>query len=99
MAERTTELDKFRGMAERRATESRRRQRTAVSGEEERRRSRDEFEGFLFREPAKSWGEAAAKARYLLTLLTTETSDPRLDRLVSAVLSDFDRLLAARRED
>jgi len=92
-----TELDKFRGMAELKATESRRRLRTAVSDQESLRERRDEFEAYLFRGPAESWAEAAAKTRYLLTLLGADATDPRIARMVSAVVSDFDRLLAARR--
>jgi len=93
----TTNLDKFRGMAAQRATESRRRVRAVVSEQEVARLRRDEFEAFLFREPAGTWSDAAARARYLMVLMAADAADPRLSRMVGSVLSDFERLLAARR--
>jgi hypothetical protein len=44
--------------------------------------------------PAESWEDAAEKARYLLTLFSTsfDAQDPRRQKLIAAVLDDFDRL-------
>ena len=44
--------------------------------------------------PAASWPEAAEKARYLLELFSAALAgeDPRRQKLIAAVLADFERL-------
>lgn len=44
--------------------------------------------------PARNWPEAAEKARYLLNLFATSLAaqDPRKQKLIAAVLDDFERL-------
>ena len=44
--------------------------------------------------PAANWHEAAEKARYLLNLFaaTLVSQDPRRQKLIAAVLADFERL-------
>jgi hypothetical protein len=44
--------------------------------------------------PGANWHEAAEKARYLLTLFATTLAaqDPRRQKLIAAVLNDFERL-------
>jgi hypothetical protein len=46
--------------------------------------------------PAADWLEAAEKARYLLSLFaaTQAAQDPRRQKLIASVLSDFERLSA-----
>jgi hypothetical protein len=53
-----------------------------------------ELEHFLLAAPATGWGDAVAKARYLLTLFaqTPAAEDPRRVRLIADVLADFERL-------
>jgi hypothetical protein len=48
----------------------------------------------LLAAPAASWHEAAEKARYLLNLFaaTLDAQDPRRQKLIAAVIADFDRL-------
>ena len=48
----------------------------------------------LLAAPAANWYEAAEKARYLLNLFasTLAAEDPRRQKLIAAVLSDFERL-------
>ena len=48
----------------------------------------------LIAAPARTWEEAADKARYLLSVLAATQSgqDPRRKILINAVLNDFDRL-------
>jgi hypothetical protein len=48
----------------------------------------------LLAAPARNWPEAAEKARYLLKLLsaTITAEDPRRQKLIAAVLADFERL-------
>ena len=52
------------------------------------------MEKFLLTAPGTTWGEAAEKARYLITLLagTRAGRDPRRQKLIEAVLNDFRRL-------
>ena len=60
------------------------------------RKRRTELEKFLVAAPAGTWSEAVEKTRYLLGLFSAETSnagDPRRQRLINAVLADFDKLL------
>src|SRR4051812_40469528 len=51
---------------------------------------------FLSPQPATGWGEAVAKARYLLILFaqTPAAEDPRRATLIADVFADFERLLA-----
>jgi len=48
----------------------------------------------LLAAPAANWHEAADKARYLLNLfaITQAAQDPRRQKIIAAVLADFDRL-------
>jgi hypothetical protein len=54
----------------------------------------DELESRLVAAPAANWHEAAEKARYLLNLFaaTLAAEDPRRQKLIAAVLVDFERL-------
>ena len=47
---------------------------------------------YLIAAPAASWHEAAEKARYLLNLFSNTSEDPRRQKLIAAVLDDFERL-------
>ena len=92
---KTTDLDKFRGHADRKATETRRR-RHAVAEDQATLRARiDELEKHLFAGPARGWPDAVDKARYLLMRLASDADDPRLRKMVAAVLEDFERLLSS----
>jgi hypothetical protein len=42
--------------------------------------------------PAANWHEAAEKVRYLLNLFSNTSEDPRRQKLIAAVLDDFERL-------
>ncbi len=54
----------------------------------------DELETQLVAAPAANWPEAAEKARYLLNLFAASLAahDPRRQKLIAAVLDDFERL-------
>jgi hypothetical protein len=54
----------------------------------------DELEAHLLAAPAANWSEAAEKARYLLNLFANSLTaqDPRRQKLIRAVLDDFERL-------
>jgi hypothetical protein len=94
MTDKTIDLDQHRGMAARKATELRR-QLTEVAAEREALRVRQqELETHLLAAPAANWHEASEKARYLLTLFagSLAAEDPRRQKLIEAVLADFDRL-------
>jgi hypothetical protein len=83
-------------MAAQKATDKRR-QLAAVEADHAALRARQgELEHFLLAAPATDWGEAVAKARYLLILFaqTPAAEDLRRAELIADVFADFERLLA-----
>ncbi len=94
MTDRTIELDQHRGMAAQKATELRRLVSEVESNERALRQRQNELEAQLVAAPAADWHEAAEKARYLIGLFaaTPNAQDPRRQKLIEAVLRDFDRL-------
>jgi hypothetical protein len=94
MTDKTIDLDQHRGMAAQKATELRRLLADVDANEKALRRRQDELESYLLAAPAANWHEAAEKARYLLNLFaaTRAAEDPRRQKLIAAVLADFDRL-------
>jgi hypothetical protein len=97
MTELPIDLDEHRGLAAQKATDLRR---TLAEVEEQRaalEARQHELEKNLLARPADTWGEAAAKARYLIMLFaaTSAAEDPRRRQLIANVLADFDRLLEA----
>ena len=94
MTEKTIDLDGRRGMTAQKETRLRRLH-AEVRDQRAALRSRQEaLEEQLVAAPADSWEEAAEKARYLLTLFASsvEAQDPRRQKLIAAVLDDFNRL-------
>jgi hypothetical protein len=87
-------LDEHRGMAAQQATEIRRRLSEVEADQTTLRERRTELEKALIAAPARTWPEAADKARYLIGLLATTTlaRDPRRQKLIAGVLDDFARL-------
>jgi hypothetical protein len=94
MTDKTIDLDDHRGMAAQKATELRRLLANVEANEKALRLRQDELEAHLIAAPAAKWREAAEKARYLLKLFAASPSaqDPRRQKLVAAVLRDFERL-------
>jgi hypothetical protein len=94
MTDRTIDLDQHRGMAAQKATNQRRLLAEVEANEHSLRVQRDELETQLLAVPSADWQEAAVKARYLLSLFVASplAQDPRRQRLIAAVLADFDRL-------
>jgi hypothetical protein len=94
MTDKTINLDRHRGMAAQKATGLRRLLADAEANERELRLRQDELESHLVAAPAASWHEAAEKARYLLNLFanTLAAEDRRRQKLIAAVLDDFERL-------
>lgn len=94
MTEESITLDERRGMMAQRATEIRRRLAHVEVDREAVQERRGELEKFLLTAPGTTWGEAAEKASYLITLLagTRAGRDPRRQKLIEAVLNDFRRL-------
>jgi len=94
MTEKTIELDQHRGMAAQKATTLRRLLADVEANEKALRDRQEELESHLLAAPAANWHEAAEKARYLLNLFaaTLTSEDPRRQKLIVAVLADFDRL-------
>jgi len=95
MTDKPIDLDQHRGMAAQKATELRRLLADVEVNEKELRRRQEELEAHLLAAPALNWHEAAEKARYLLNLFSASLTahDPRRQKLISAVLTDFRRLL------
>jgi hypothetical protein len=87
-------LDEHRGLAAQKATEIRRELAEVEADQAALRKRRTELEKALLATPAHSWPEAAQKARYLIGLLATTSlgRDPRRQKVIAAVLADFDRL-------
>ena len=94
MTDKTIDLDQHRGMTAQKATELRRLLADVDANEKALRRRQGELEIHLLAAPAASWQEAADKARYLLNLFaaTRAAEDPRRQKLIAAVLADFERL-------
>jgi hypothetical protein len=95
MTEAPVDLDKRRGMAAQKATESRRQHLIDFRSDQQALRQRqEELEAMLLADPAETWPEAAAKAEYIIRLFaaTHEGQDPRRQQLVTNVLEDFSRL-------
>jgi hypothetical protein len=94
MTDKPVKLDHHRGMAAQKATDLRRLLADVEANERALRLRQDELEAHLLAAPAVNWPEAAEKARYLLRLFadTLSAQDPRRQRLIAAVLDDFDRL-------
>ena len=94
MTDKTIALDQHRGMAAQKATKLRRLLADVDANEKALRGRQDELEAHLLAAPATNWHEAADKARYLLNLFaaTLAAEDPRRQKLIAAVLADFDRL-------
>ena len=94
MTDKTIDLDAHRGMAAQKATDIRRLLAEVEANERSLRLRQDELESHLVAAPAANWHEAAEKARYLLNLFANSlgAQDPRRQKLIAAVLSDFERL-------
>jgi hypothetical protein len=100
MVEKTEDLDEHRGMAAQKATVLRR-SKGAVRADQMALQTRhEELEHFMLAEASKNWNDAVEKARYLLQLFAESPTaeDPRRQKLIHAVLEDFDRLLATDAE-
>jgi hypothetical protein len=94
MTDRPVTLDHHRGMSAQKATELRRLLAEVEANTNTLREQQEALEAQLIAEPATSWPEAAAKARYLLGLFaaTSMGQDPRRQKLIANVLDDFVRL-------
>jgi hypothetical protein len=94
MTDKTIDLDHHRGMAAQKATDLRRLLADVEANERALRARQDELESHRVAAPAANWHEAAEKARYLLNLFanTLGAQDPRRQKLILAVLEDFERL-------
>jgi len=94
MTDKPVELDEHRGMLAQKATNFRRLLAEVDANEQALRLRQDELESHLIAAPAATWEEAAEKARYLLKLFaaTLSAEDPRRQKLIAAVLADFERL-------
>ncbi len=94
MTDKTIDLDQHRGIAAQKATNLRRLLTDVEANERALRARQEELETHSLAAPAKSWPEAADKARYLLNLFaaTFAAQDPRRQKLIDAVLADFKQL-------
>ena len=94
MSDLPIDLDKHRGLAAQKATDIRRVIADVETKAKVLRDHQSEVEIQLLAEPAASWTEAAAKARYVLNLYAAQLApiDTHHRDLVAAVLADFARL-------
>ena len=94
MSDKTIDLDERRGMNAQKETRLRRLHAEVREQRDALRARQDALEEQLVAAPAGSWEEAAEQARYLLNLFaaSVDAQDPRRQKLIAAVLDDFDRL-------
>jgi hypothetical protein len=94
MSDKPLDLDKHRGMAAQKATDIRRILAEVENNARTLRDRQEVLESQLRTVPAASWPEAAAKARYVLSLYAAALvpADTHHRDLVEAVLADFARL-------
>jgi hypothetical protein len=94
VTEKPLDLDKHRGMAAQQATDIRRILADVETNAKDLRDRQASVESQLLSAPAASWPEAAAKARYVLSLYSAglASDDTHHRDLVAAVLADFARL-------
>jgi hypothetical protein len=94
MTDKPVKLDQHRGMSAQKSTDLRRLRAEVEANEQALRVRQEELESHLIAAAASNWHEAAEKARYLLKLFAATPGglDPRRQRLINAVLEDFDRL-------
>jgi hypothetical protein len=87
-------LDSHRGMTAQKETDIRRLAAEVQANEEDLQTRHADLEEQLLAVPASSWPEAVRKARYLLEILGASPAglDPRRQKLIAAVLDDFERL-------
>jgi hypothetical protein len=88
------DLDQHRGMAAQKETEIRRLMQDVQADQSALRLRQEELESAMLAGSARTWPEAAAKARYLIELYaaTPEARDPRRQQLIACVLADLARL-------
>lgn len=101
MSDDPIQLDERRGMTAQKATVIRRRQSEVEETQVALKRRSGELEADWASTPAANWQDAVQKARYLLGLLasTGAGQDPRRQRLIARVLSDFETLTALQTDD
>jgi hypothetical protein len=94
MTNKTIDLDNHRGVMAQKATDLRRLLSDVTASQGALRLRQNELEAHLIAARAESWGDAAEKARYLLNLFAASLAaeDSRRQKLIAAVLEDFDRL-------
>jgi hypothetical protein len=94
MTNKTIELDNHRGVMAQKATDLRRLLSDVADNQGALRLRQNELEAQLMAARAESWADAAEKARYLLNLFAASLAaeDRRRQKLIAAVLEDFDRL-------
>jgi hypothetical protein len=95
MSESPIDLDKHRGMAERKATDIRRGLAEVEANAKLLRDKQSVVEIQILAAPATSWPEAVAKASYVLNLYSAglAPTDTHNRDLVAAVLADLTRLM------
>jgi hypothetical protein len=94
MTNKTIDLDNHRGVMAQKATDLRRLLSDVAVNQGALRLRQNELAAQLMAADAESWGDAAEKARYLLNLFAASLAaeDRRRQKLIAAVLEDFDRL-------
>jgi hypothetical protein len=95
MVDQPTSLDEHRGMAAQVATDLRRLRAEVEADQAALRHRRDALEKLLMAAPSADWSSAVEKARYLLSLFaeTPAAADPRRQKLIADLFTDFERLL------
>ncbi|HEX3500189.1 MAG TPA: hypothetical protein VHT04_12785 [Stellaceae bacterium] len=94
MADEPIALDEHRGMTAQKDTEIRRQLHEVQVDQAALQERQAELEKLLVAAPAKTFAEAATKARYLIQLFagTAEAQEARRQALIASVLDDLARL-------
>lgn len=97
MTDKTIDLDQHRGMASQKATDLRRLLADVEANGKTLHARQQELEAHLLAAPAGNWPDAAEKARYFKLFSATHAADDlRRQKLIAAVLADFERLSGDR---
>jgi hypothetical protein len=94
MTEKTIDLDQHRGMAAQKSTELRRLLANVEADQKALRFGKPNWNLTCWRRRRQIGTKLPNKARYLLNLFaaTLDAQDPRRQKLIAAVIADFDRL-------
>ena len=100
--DKPVDIDKHRDAEAQKATEARRQRLEDIQNDPDNQHNREqELEKLLLADPAETWPEAAARARFLIKLFaeTAEAQEARYTELIAYALDDLSRMCRKDQED